>query len=168
MSSSKQFFIGNESDFKDYKSNSDKANGLSVLNLPIKNLPMNYFPFFYKNTETSIANLQKLVPLIESYTKSVQIAGSCDVNKPSSHNIDTEKLFSLLSLLEEPYQPFNKNNVTHLMTVVIILWGLIGLFVLKVISVYMRERYVYFILIAILLLLLIGVFWTIAITNTVV
>ena len=43
------YLIGNNDDFTIYKNNPNDVN-----TLPIKNLPMTYFPFHYTDMETSI------------------------------------------------------------------------------------------------------------------
>lgn len=157
----KEFYIGSKEDYSAYTTNH------SVNDLPIKNLPMSYFPFFYNTNESSIAKMQKLVPLIENYTKKYGETDGTD-NTTAAYTIDTEKLFGLLSSLEEPYQPFNQNNAGHILVVVTLIWGLVALGVMKIIAVFFGERYIYFILVCIFLLLIFGVIWSLFITNTVV
>lgn len=157
----KEFYIGSKEDYKSY------IERRSVADLPVRNLPMSYFPFFYNTNESSIAKMQKLVPLIENYTKKY---GELDDGSatPVAYTIDTEKLFGLLSSLEEPYQPFNNNNAKHIMIVITFIWGIIALVVLRIIATFWGEYYIYFILICILILLVFAVIWTLFITNTVV
>ncbi len=159
MSSQKFYFIGNKGDYEDFKNNTTDIN-----NLPVKNLPMSYFPFFYNTSESSIEKLRKLVPLFETYTKT---SISSDTSQPANNTIDTEKLFGLLSQLEESYQPFNQNNVKHIFMMIIFLWMIVLLFVLKIFSALLGVYYTYFILGLIGLLSVIGVIWSFFITNTV-
>jgi hypothetical protein len=156
----KEFYIGNKDDYQKYITDH------SVCNLPVKNLPMSYFPFFYNTNESSIAKMKRLVPLIENYTKKYGETSDCQVT--AAYTIDTEQLFGLLSSLEEPYQPFNKNNATHIMIAITLVWGIVALGVLRVISMIWNERYIYFILGCILTLLIFGVIWALFITNTVI
>jgi hypothetical protein len=110
--------------------------------------------------------MKRLVPLIENYTKKYGETSDCQVT--AAYTIDTEQLFGLLSSLEEPYQPFNKNNATHIMIAITLVWGIVALGVLRVISMIWNERYIYFILGCILTLLIFGVIWALFITNTVI
>lgn len=169
MSSDYMFFIGDKSDYDKFKSAC--ADGKTdVRDLPVRNLPMSYFPFFYNTSESSVNKMQRLVPLFENYTKTQEIkagnTGTCSTT-PASHNIDTDELFALLSQLEEPYQPYNQNNVGHITIVVLTVWGLVLLYLLKILHGYIREYYVKFILACIFLLLIFGVIWTLFVTNTV-
>lgn len=152
--SDKIFLIGNKSDFKAYEQNTN-----NIDTLPVANLPMTYFPFFYNNSETSIEKMKRLVPLIENKT---QIEDDGVVAK---NTIDTDKLFSLLTNLEESYQPFNNNLIFHIKIVVIIIWFIVFLAILKYISYILREKYSYFILFMILMLLIISTIWALAITS---
>lgn len=157
----KEFYIGSKEDYEVYTKN------YTIIDLPVKNLPMSYFPFFYNTNESSITKMQKLVPLIENYTKKYGETDS-STQTTAAYTIDTEKLFGLLASLEEPYQPFNQNNAGHIMVIVTLIWGIVALGVLRVFAVFWGDRYIFFILGCILLLLIFGVIWTLFITNTVV
>lgn len=150
----RQFYIGNPEDYDTYKTSK------YVGDLPVKNLPMSYFPFFYNNSESSISKLQRLVPLIENYTKTPGV--------DETYTIDTEELFKLLSLLEDPNQPFNTNNAQNITLMVLLIWFAIGMWILKVVSVYFENRYVFVIIFFIGILLVFGVIWTLFVTNTVI
>jgi hypothetical protein len=152
--SDKIFLIGNKSDFKAYEQNTN-----NIDTLPVANLPMTYFPFFYNNSETSIEKMKRLVPLIENKTE-IDVDGVVAKN-----TIDTDKLFSLLTNLEESYQPFNNNLIFHIKIVVIIIWFIVFLAILKYISYILGEKYSYFILFMILMLLIISTIWALAITS---
>lgn len=152
--SDKIFLIGNKSDFKAYEQNTN-----NIDTLPVANLPMTYFPFFYNNSETSIEKMKRLVPLIENKTE-IEVDGVVAKN-----TIDTDKLFSLLTNLEESYQPFNNNLIFHIKIVVIIIWFIVFLAILKYISYILGEKYSYFILFMILMLLIISTIWALAITS---
>jgi hypothetical protein len=152
------YFIGKDSDYKDFSVNPN-----DITKLPVKNLPMSYFPFFYETSEKSIERMRKLVPLFENYTKTT----TSDGQTSSQNNIDTEKLFGLLSQLEEPYQPFNKNNVTHIFMMTVFIWMVVVLIILKLLSAILDEYYTYFIMGLIILLSIIGIIWSFFVTNTV-
>lgn len=152
----KIFLIGNKDDWGVYQANVNNVDAL-----PVKNLPMSYFPFYYNESESSIEKMKRLVPLIENYTK---VDGD---NKPgaAAYDIDTEKLFSLLTTLEESYQPFNNNNLKHIKIVVIAVWFIIGMFILKIFYYIFREKYTYFILFMILILLVMATIWALVVTS---
>lgn len=147
------YLIGNKEDYSVFESN---ANNIDVL--PIKNLPMSYFPFFYNNSEMSLDKLKQIVPLVENYTE------TNDENS-SKHTVDTEKLFGLLTKLEEPYQPFNNNNIQHIRTFITIVWILIGFLLLKLLNSLFKDKYIYFILVMVLILLFMSTMWALAVTT---
>lgn len=151
--SDKIFLIGNKEDFSVFESN---AYNVDVL--PIKNLPMSYFPFFYNNAEMSLEKMKNLVPLMENYT-------TTNDEMAVKYTIDTEKLFSLLTMLEEKYQPFNNNNIYHLKMFIFLLWIMIFYIILKFLYNYFQDRYIYFISFMILLLLMICTAWALLITT---
>lgn len=152
--SDKIFLIGNKSDFKAYEQNTN-----NIDTLPVANLPMTYFPFFYNNSETSIEKMKRLVPLIENKTE-IEVDGVVAKN-----TIDTDKLFSLLTNLEESYQPFNNNLIFHIKAVVFIIWFIVFLAILKYISYLLGDKYSYFILFMIVILLIISTIWALTITS---
>jgi hypothetical protein len=173
MSAEHTFFIGDKSDYEKFKSECTEGKS-DVKDLPVKNLPMSYFPFFYNTSESSIDKMQRLVPLFENYTKSLAVEanvaatqGTCPNSQTASHNIDTDTLFALLSQLEEQYQPYNQNNTRHITVVVIVIWSLVGFYILKILHGYLKQYYVKLILTCILLLLIFSVIWTLFVTNTV-
>ena len=131
--------------------------------LPIEHLPMSYFPFYYNTNETSIEKMRRLVPLLENYIKTDDESA---IN--AKYTIDTDELFTLLSELEDPAQPFNNNNVSHIAYVIIFVWICIALFVLQIIQYYTGTNYVVIILIGILLLLILGVGFALFMANSVI
>ncbi len=152
--SNKVFFVGNKEEYQTYLDNK-----YNIDFLPIKNLPMCYFPFFYNNSEMSIEKMKKIVSLVENKTRS----GNSSMG--STYTIDTEELFSLLSTLEEPYQPFNNNNIFHIKIAIIIFWILVILGILKLCYYYFQDKYVYFMLLVIFLLLIVSTVWSLTITS---
>ena len=152
----KIFLIGNKDDWSIYDAN---INNIDVL--PIKNLPMSYFPFYYNESDKSVGKLERLVPLIENYTR---VDGD-NKDNAAAYTIDTEKLFNLLTLLEEKDQPFNKNNIKHIKIVIIIIWIIILIGILKMLYYIFKDKYTYFILFMIMLLLIFSTLWALIITN---
>lgn len=154
--SDKIFFIGNDSsDYAEYKSGGD------VDKLPLKNLPMAYFPFFYANNEASVDKLRSLVPMLENYSATVD-------DKSVKYTIDTNKLMSLLSELEQPYQPYNTYNISHIYGVVLVFWLIVGFIFLYIVHSLAGPYYMYVIVGGIFILSLFGVFWTFFITNSII
>ena len=151
----KIFLIGPKEDYSVYENNTNNIDAL-----PVKNLPMSYFPFLYNTSETSVEKMKRLVPLIENYSTT-----NSDNTKSAEYTIDTDKLFSLLSTLEETYQPFNNKNIFHIKMFVIIVWMCIILFLLKMCYIWMNDKYTYFILGLILLLLIMCVVWALVVTS---
>lgn len=153
--SDKILLIGNREEFKTYEQNMYNIDAL-----PIKNLPMCYFPFFYNNSEMSIEKMKRIVSLTENYSK-VEDEGFDTAN----NNIDTEKLFSLLTQLEEPYQPFNNNNVYHIKVFIIIFWILFAFAILKICYYFFKDKYVYFMVFLIFVVLAMSTVWSLVITS---
>jgi hypothetical protein len=167
--SDKIYLIGRSEDYKSYLENT-----LNIDELPIANLPMCYFPFFYNDNENSIEKMRRLVPLIENNSKNSANGsdgsdgsdGTDGTDKVNAINtIDTDKLFSLLTNLEESYQPFNNNNIYHIKMFIYIVWIVLGFSFLKIISYFMGPNYIYFILSLIILLLVISILWALLVTS---
>lgn len=155
MTDNKFFLIGNQSDFKAWERN---TNNIDVL--PVANLPMTYFPFFYNNSESSIERMSRIVPLLKNKTVSDGVDG-----KVAENDIDTDKLFTLLTNLEESYQPFNNNLIFHIKVVVFIIWAFMFLGILRLIAYLLGGKYSYFILFMIMMLLFISTMWALIITS---
>jgi hypothetical protein len=153
----KIYYIGNKDEVSVYEANINNIDAF-----PLKNLPMNYFPFYYNQHESSVEKMQRLVPLIENYTKITDIEAKSNT---ALYTIDIDKLFSLLTSLEEKYQPFNNKNIFHITVVIIIIWTIIGIFLLKIFSYIFKDRYSYFILFMIFILLVFATAWSLLITS---
>ena len=169
--------IGNQEEYSVYQTNPN-----NVDSLPIKNLPMCYFPFFYNNSEMSIEKMKQLVSLNENYSKfSAEQLSKCYSDKTKTqeeiqacveatrqstaqNDIDTEKLFSLLTILEEPYQPYNNNNIHHIKICIVLFWILVALALLKICNYFFKDKYVYFMLFLIFLLLVMCTIWSLVVT----
>jgi len=151
------FLIGNETDYSNFKQNTN-----NIDNLPVKNLPMTYFPFYYNNSETSIQKMNRLVPLIKNNIKTKE---NVDGAQETPNTIDTDKLFLLLTNMEESYQPFNNNLIFHIKMFIIVIWILLFLGILKLVAYYLNENYSYFIIVMIILLLVMATIWTFVVTS---
>lgn len=156
--SDKIFLIGNKDDYKEFE-----LNKLNIDTLPVANLPVAYFPFFYNDNESSIEKMKRLVPLFEN-AMNINVADDKNA-KVASYTIDTDKLFSLLTNLEESYQPFNNNNIYHIKMFVIFVWIVILFAVLKICRVIFGRYYTYFIIFMIMMLLIMSTLWAIIITG---
>lgn len=157
----KTYLIGNKEDYSSYLSN---PNDIDFL--PIKNLPLTYFPFYYNKSETSKEKISRLVPILEDYFgKNTGITNSVYGSDGKSENVNLDKLFTILTNIEQPYQPFNNNNIYHIRIVIIIFWIFIGFYILKVLYNNFPEKYTYIIGISIVLLLIMGLTWALVITS---
>lgn len=159
MSDNKFFLIGNQSDFKAWERNTNNVDAL-----PVANLPMTYFPFYYNNSESSLEKMKRTVPLIKNGSFASSGTGSSD-GKFAENEIDTDKLFTLLTNLEESYQPFNNNLIFHIKIVVFVIWCLVFLGLLRIIAYSIGGKYSYFILFMIMMLLFISTIWALVITS---
>ena len=152
-----KYFIGNYDDLKEYKTN---PNDIKLL--PVKNLPMVYFPFFYSTSESSIEKMKRLFPL---YSSDTVVSDGVVKDKSSGHNIDTEQLFASLSILEEDYQPYNKNNIYHISLFIFVCYVLLLLVLLKIVHYFFETSYSYIIVGTIGILLIISLVWAMVITG---
>ena len=152
----KVFLIGNPDDWGVYQANLNNVDAL-----PLRNLPVSYFPFYYNEIESSVEKMKKLVPLLENYTK----VNGKDKEDAATYDINIDQLFSLLTTLEEPYQPFNSNNVKHIRNVVVISWAIIIFLILKLLHYFIGDKYTYFILFMIVLFLIIATIWALVVTS---
>jgi hypothetical protein len=149
--SDKIFLIGNdEGEFEKYKSDPS--------NLPLKSLPMSYFPFFYANNEASLEKLRKLVPMLENYSSTLTASDDkTQAQNAVKYTIDTDKLLSLLSELEQPYQPYNTYNITHIYGIILLFWLIVTYLVLLIVHSFTGTYYMYVILASIVLLCILGI-----------
>lgn len=142
------FFIGDYDIIKEYDYN-------NINLIPLKNLPMIYFPFNYNEDDKTIDNIQEIVPIIKSfYDKNDNIK-----------NINTEKLLTLLGNLSENWQPYNNNNITSIRYFVYFLWIVILFIILKLLYIYYNEYYTYIIISITCGILLIATCWSIINTS---
>lgn len=152
------FYIGNESDLNTY-------DGKNIEDLPIKNLPMAYFPFYYNTNESSVEKMRRLVPLLENHSR---ITSDKVKGKAAENTIDTDLLFSLLAKLEDPQQPFNNNNATHITYFIIIVWCILLLIVLQILQYWIEKNYIFVVGVMIFIVLIIAVVFALFVTNTVI
>jgi len=148
------YLIGNQDDIKEYKSNPE-----DITLLPVKNLPMVYFPFFYSSSESSIEKMKRLLPLFEGG------GGETSRDKSVQHTIDTDKLFASLAVLEEKYQPYNNNNTFHITTFVLISYIIMSFIILKIVNYFFTGSYIYIITGMIGIMLIISLTWALVVAG---
>ena len=151
----KIYLIGNSSEYNDYLDNK------SIEKLQLKNLPVVYFPFYYDSNENVKDNLKKFTNIIYSNT-------SCKYKELEEGDIfcnNANELFNQISILEEEWQPFNKNNIKIISGIIISLWIIILFITLKVIHYYFSYNYTNIILISTIILLFIGIIYSFVFTS---
>tara|TARA_B100000795_G_C22805353_1_gene444497 strand:+ start:4856 stop:5356 length:501 start_codon:yes stop_codon:yes gene_type:complete len=160
----KVYLIGNRNEYNDYLNNKN-----NIDYLPMKNLPIVYFPFHYNNNENSINNIKRYAPIIDNSltlsTDSLEVR--CDESESSVKCSSTDKLFNTLSNIEEEWQPYNNNNLKLILIIIIILWIIIFFMILKTIYYILGEttRYTYFIIILLIILLIMSSIYALIITG---
>jgi hypothetical protein len=153
----KIYLIGNKDEYDVYEQNINNIDAL-----PLKNLPSSYFPFYYNQSESSIKKLEKLVPLMENYTR---VSDADKKEDSAAYTINTDTLFSHLTSLEEAYQPYNNKNIFHITVVIVITWTIIGIYLLKMLYFVFGENYSYFVAFMIFVVLVIATVWSLFITS---
>lgn len=151
----KIYLIGNKSEYNDYLENK------SIETLPLKNLPVVYFPFYYDSNENVKDNLKKFTNIIYSNI-------DCEKEEIAKDDIfcnNTNELFNKVSILEEEWQPYNKNNIKIISGIIISFWIIILFMILKVIHYYFSYNYTNIILISTIILLFIGIIYSFVFTS---
>lgn len=137
---SENYFIGSSEEVVKYKENNGKINLL-----PLKNLPVVYYPI--KGTDSYD---------IKNNIKRISSADNND-NKIDLNN--------LLSKLESKEEAYNNNNIIMIMIILIIIWIIIILFILKVIYILMEKNYTTFMIVLITILLVLSIVYSLFITG---
>tara|TARA_B100001540_G_C15816611_1_gene647874 strand:- start:3371 stop:3796 length:426 start_codon:yes stop_codon:yes gene_type:complete len=134
------YLIGSSEEVEKYKENNGNINLL-----PLKNLPVVYYPI--KGTDSyDIKNNIKRI--------------SSDEN-----NNDKINLNNSLSKLESKEEAYNNNNIIMIMIILIIIWIIIILFILKVIYILMEKNYTTFMIVLITILLVLSIVYSLFITG---
>ena len=160
--SDKIYLIGNSETYKDYLDNLDNINYL-----PIENLPIVYFPFEYNNGKYNLNVFSKIVN--EDDTIIDKIDATDEYNCVDSNNVkcsNIEKIYNNIAILEEEWQPYNRNNITIIYYVICIIWLIIIFILLKLINIYLNDKYTLFILSSISFLIIISLIYGIFLSNT--
>ena len=88
MTTNNIYLIGNQTEWESYS----QGNSYNTDLLPIKNLPMCYFPFFYNNSELSIEKMKNILTL---YQLMQEVAVDClvlnDFHKNGNNIIQCHK-----------------------------------------------------------------------------
>jgi hypothetical protein len=156
------YLIGNSENYQEYLKNPDNINYL-----PLNNLPVVYFPFDYnsKGNETTLNIFSTIVDnnsnIIEKINPNEY---KCDDNNVKCSNIKT--LYNNISTLEESWQPYNNNNIRTISNILIIFWLLLIFIILKVLHYYFSEKYSIIMISAISIILLIGLIYSLFLTNS--
>tara|TARA_B000000437_G_scaffold80435_1_gene58470 strand:- start:4121 stop:4552 length:432 start_codon:yes stop_codon:yes gene_type:complete len=134
------YLIGDSEEAEKYKTNNGKINLL-----PLKNLPVVYYPI--KGTDSyDIKNNIKRISSEDNNKKTLDLNNS-------------------LSKLDSKDEAYNNNNIIIIMILLIITWIIIILFILKVIYILMEKNYKTFMIVLITLLLILSIIYSLFITG---
>lgn len=175
------YLIGNSENYEEYLKNIDNINYL-----PLNNLPVVYFPFDY-NTKESVTTLNIFSSVVDDNTNIIEkVDGTDSYNCDNDANIiqkvdainykcnDVDKnvkcsnikeLYNSISTLEEPWQPYNNNNIKTITYILIVFWLLVIFIILKMLYYYFEEKYTILMIVLISLTLLIGLIYALFLTN---
>ena len=160
--SDKIYLIGNSETYKDYLDNLDNINYL-----PIENLPIVYFPFEYNNGKYNLNVFSKIINEDDTIIDKIDATDeyNCE-NSNSAKCSNIEKIYNNIAILEEEWQPYNKNNITIIYYVICIIWLIITFILLKLINIYLNDKYTIFILSCISILIILSLIYGIFLSNT--
>ncbi len=162
----KIYLIGNSEEYNDYLENIEDIN-----KLPIKNLPVVYFPFNYDSKNDTLDNINFFIKVVDNKKNIIEKISpdteySCDNNNDNKVKCSNlTNLFNLIRNMEAEWQPYNNNNMKVIMYILLIVWGIILLLLLKFIQQLLGAFYSKFILIVIGILLLIAILYSLIITG---
>lgn len=160
------YLIGNSENYEEYLKNIDNINYL-----PLNNLPVVYFPFDY-DTKESVTTLNIFSTIVDENStiiEKVDAVYTCD-NDDIDKNVkcsNIKDLYNSISTLEEPWQPYNNNNIRTITNILIVFWLLVIFIILKILYYYFEEKYSILMIILISLTLLIGLIYAIFLTNNI-
>lgn len=159
------YLIGNSENYEEYLKNIDNINYL-----PLNNLPVVYFPFDY-DTKESVTTLNIFSTIVDKNSNIIEkvdaVNYNCD-NDDINKNVkcsNIKDLYNSISTLEEPWQPYNNNNIRTITNILIVFWLLVIFIILKVLYYYFEEKYSILMIILISLTLLIGLIYALFLTN---
>ena len=157
------YLIGNSENYEEYLKNIDNINYL-----PLNNLPVVYFPFDY-DTKENVTTLNIFSTVVDENSNIIEkvdaINYKCDDVDKNVKCSNIKELYNSISTLEEPWQPYNNNNIKTITNILIVFWLLLIFIILKILYYYFEEKYTILMIILISLTLLIGLIYALFLTN---
>jgi hypothetical protein len=176
------YLIGNSENYEEYLKNIDNINYL-----PLNNLPVVYFPFDY-NTKESVTTLNIFSSVVDDNANIIEKVDAsnsynchdnanmiekvdainrynCDDKNKNVKCFGIKELYNSISILEEPWQPYNNNNIKTITNILIVFWLLVIFIILKILYYYFQENYSILMMSLISLTLLIGLIYALFLTN---
>jgi hypothetical protein len=124
------YLIGNSENYEKYLKNIDNINYL-----PLNNLPVVYFPFDY-DTKENVTTLNIFSTVVDENSNIIEkvdaVNYKCDDVDKNVKCSNIKELYNSISTLEEPWQPYNNNNIKTITNILIVFWLLL-IFILKII-----------------------------------
>lgn len=157
------YLIGNSENYEEYLKNIDNINYL-----PLNNLPVVYFPFDY-DTKENVTTLNIFSTIVDENSNIIEkvdaINYKCDDVDKNVKCSNIKELYNSISTLEEPWQPYNNNNIKTITNILIVFWLLLIFIILKILYYYFEEKYTILMIVLISLTLLIGLIYALFLTN---
>lgn len=157
------YLIGNSENYEEYLKNIDNINYL-----PLNNLPVIYFPFDY-DTKENVTTLNIFSTIINENSNIIEkvdpINYKCDDIDKNVKCSNIKELYNSISILEEPWQPYNNNNIKTITYVLTIFWLFLIFIILKILYYYFEEKYTILMIVLISLILIIGLIYALFLTN---
>lgn len=157
------YLIGNSENYQEYLKNIDNINYL-----PLNNLPVVYFPFDY-DTKENVTTLNIFSTIVDENSNIIEkvdaINYKCDDVDKNVKCSNIKELYNSISTLEEPWQPYNNNNIKTITNILIVFWLLVIFIILKILYYYFQEKYTILMIVLISLTLLIGLIYALFLTN---
>ena len=159
------YLIGNSENYQEYLKNPDNINYL-----PLNNLPVVYFPFDYNNkgNETTLNIFSTIIDDNSTIIEKIDTEHyKCDAGNDKNVKCSNIKdLYNNISTLEESWQPYNNNNILTISYIIIVFWLLLIFIILKLLHYYFSEKYTIIMISAISIILLIGLIYSLFLTNS--
>jgi len=157
------YLIGNSENYEKYLKNIDNINYL-----PLNNLPVVYFPFDY-DTKENVTTLNIFSTVVDENSNIIEkvdaVNYKCDNVDKNVKCSNIKELYNSISTLEEPWQPYNNNNIKTISNILIVFWLLLIFIILKILYYYFEEKYTILMIVLISLTLLIGLIYALFLTN---
>ena len=133
------YLIGNSENYEKYLKNIDNINYL-----PLNNLPVVYFPFDY-DTKENVTTLNIFSTVVDENSNIIEkvdaVNYKCDNVDKNVKCSNIKELYNSISTLEEPWQPYNNNNIKTISNILIVFWLLLIFIILKILYYYFEEKY---------------------------